>query len=73
MADIEYERELISFNSEKRMDSLALKGLQWNIAEQLKGSMGQDMKDVLSGNKKVELTFWTKLKFNINKFLRWFN
>lgn len=73
MADIEYERELISFNSEKRMDSLALKGLQWNIAEQLKGSMGQDMKDVLSGNKKVELTFWTKLKFNINKFLSWFN
>jgi len=73
MGDIEYERELISFNSEKRMDSLALKGLQWNIAEQLKGSMGQDMKDVLSGNKKVELTFWTKLKFNINKFLSWFN
>lgn len=69
----ELDRELTTYESEKRMDELALKGHQWNIAEQLKGSMGKDMDDVLSGKKKVEFTFWTKLKFKINNFLQWFN
>jgi len=55
------------------MDTLALKGHQWNIAEQLKGSMGKDMNEVLSGKKKVELTFWTKVKYSINNFLKFFN
>ena len=69
----EYTREVITFESEKRMDSLALKGLQNSIAEQLKGSMGKDMTNVLSGKKKVQLTFWTKIKHNMDKFLNWFN
>jgi len=73
MSNYEYERELTTYKSEKRMDELALKGHQWNIAEQLKGSMGKDMNDVLSGKKRVELTFWTKVKLNFNKFLSWFN
>lgn len=71
--DSEYNRELTTYESEKRMDALALKGLQWNIAEQLKGSMGQDMNDVLSGKKKVKLTFWRKLKYRIDNFLSMFN
>ena len=66
----EYEREVITYNSEKKMDELALKGHQWNIAEQLNGTMGKDMGDVLSGKKKVEFTFWTKVKFKINNFLK---
>jgi hypothetical protein len=69
----EYTKELITYESEKRMDALALKGVQSNIAEQLKGSMGKDMTDVLSGKKKVQLTFWTKIKYNFDKFLNWFN
>lgn len=69
----ELDRELTTYKSEKRMDTLALKGHQWNIAEQLKGSMGKDMEEVLSGKKKVEFTFWTKLKFKINNFLNLFN
>ena len=73
MSSYEYERELTTYKSEKKMDALALKGHQWNIAEQLKGSMGKDMNDVLSGKKIVELTFWTKLKFKINNFLSLFN
>ena len=73
MSNYEYERELTTYKSEKRMDELALKGHQWNIAEQLKGSMGKDMNDVLSGKKRVEPTFWTKVKLNFNKFLSWFN
>lgn len=71
--DSEYNREVTTYESEKRMDALALKGLQWNIAEQLKGSMGQDMNDVLSGKKKVKLTFWRKLKYRIDNFLSLFN
>jgi hypothetical protein len=55
------------------MDSLALKGHQWNIANQLNGSMGKDMNDILTGKKKVEFTFWTKVKYSINNFLKMFN
>lgn len=69
----EFERELVTYNSEKKMDKLALKGHQWNIAEQLNGTMGKDMNDVLSGKKRVEFTFWTKLRHNINNFLKIFN
>lgn len=71
--DREYERELTTLESEKRMDALALKGIQYNIAEQLKGSMGKDMNDVLSGKKSIKLTFWTKLKYKIDNFLNFFN
>jgi hypothetical protein len=73
MSNVEFERELISYESEKRMDSLALKGHQWNIANQLNGSMGKDMNDILTGKKKVEFTFWTKMKYAINNFLKMFN
>ena len=69
----EYDREVTTLESEKRMDALALKGLQHNIAEQLKGSMGKDMNDVLTGKKKVKLTFWAKLKYSIDNFLKMFN
>jgi len=71
--DSEYNREVTTYESEKRMDALALKGLQWNIAEQLNGSMGKDMHDVLTGKKKVELTFWQKFKHKIDCFLNLFN
>lgn len=71
--DSEYNREVTTYESEKRMDALALKGLQWNIAEQLNGSMGQDMNDVLSGKKQVKLSFWRKLKYSIDNFLSLFN
>ena len=69
----EYERELMTYNSEKKMDELALKGQQWNIAQQLQGAMGKDMNDVLSGKKKVKLTFWMKLKYSFDNFLRLFS
>jgi hypothetical protein len=55
------------------MDALALKGYQWNIAEQLNGAMGKDMNDVFSGKKKIKLTFWTRFKHRFNNFLRLFN
>lgn len=69
----EIQREIQTLRSEKKMDELALKGHQWSIAEQLNGAMGKDMNDVLSGKKKVEFTFWTKVKYEINNFLKIFN
>jgi hypothetical protein len=45
-------------------------------AELLKGEVGQDMKDVLSGKKKVKLSFKEKLyytfRFYKNKIKKWF-
>ena len=34
---------------------------------------GKDMNDVLSGKKRVEFTFWSKLRYKINNFLKMFN
>lgn len=65
----EIDRELQTMKSEKRMDELALKGHQWSISEKLNGSMGQDMMDVLEGKKKVEFSFWRKIKNEIDKML----
>ena len=66
--DNELQRELTTLESEKRMGEAAIKGQQWQLVQDLNGVMGKDMMDVLSGKKKVELTFWRKVKSNINKF-----
>ena len=66
-------REVTSLNSEKKMSALAIKGYQNSISEQLRGSMGQDMNDVLSGKKKVKLSFWQRVNYNIKVFLSHFN
>jgi len=69
----EYDREVMTYESEKRMDALALKGHQNAIAEQLNGAMGKDMNDVLYGRKRVEFTFLEKVRHFINNFLSLFN
>ncbi len=69
----EYDREVMTYESEKRMDALALKGHQNTIAEQLNGAMGKDMNDVLYGRKRVEFTFLEKVRHFINNFLSLFN
>jgi hypothetical protein len=65
----EMSREIQSLYSEKRMDRLALKGHQWTIAQQLNGSMGQDMKDVLEGKKQVKFSLWRRIKNSFDKLL----
>ena len=62
-------REIQTLESEKRMDKLALKGHQWTIAQQLNGSMGQDMKDVLDGKKQVKFSLWRRIKNSFDKLL----
>jgi hypothetical protein len=69
----ELDRELTSLKSEKRMSEMAVKGYQNEMAEKLKGAMGNDMMDVLSGKKFVKLTKWQKLRYKIDNFLNLFN
>lgn len=65
----ELNREIVSLESEKRMDELALKAHQNTIAAMLNGSMGEDMKEVLSGKKKVKFSFWRRIRNSFDKLL----
>lgn len=65
----ELNREIVSLNSERRMGELAIQGYQSSIARQLNGSMGEDMKEVLSGNRKVKFSLWRRIKNKIDKLL----
>ena len=67
--DSEIRREITSLNGEKKMSEMAVRGYQNSIAEQLRSSMGKDMDDVLEGRKKVEFTFWQKIRNGFNRLL----
>ena len=67
--DSNIERELRSLEGERRLGKMAIMGYQHSIAEQLKSSMGKDMNDVLSGNKKVRLPLWQRLKHKFDVLL----
>lgn len=67
--DSSIERELRSLEGERKMSEVAIRGYQHNIAEQLRSSMGEDIKEVLNGNKKVKLSFWQKIKHKFDVLL----
>lgn len=50
----EMDDELDRLRRERVGKEVAIRGQQSYYAELLKGSMGQDMKDVLSGKKKIK-------------------
>lgn len=64
--DIEYR----GLKSDQNMTRLAIKSQQQRMMEMLKGDMGKDIDDVLSGKKKVRPPFWTRVK---NWFKRLWN
>ena len=78
MSNIDYEltRETRGLKNDKIMTERAVEFERNRWAEMLKGSMGEDIKDVLSGKKKVRLTFNEvlnyKLKFYKNKIKKMF-
>ena len=78
MSSIDYEitRETRGLKNDKLMTERAVEFERNKWAEMLKGSMGEDIKDVLSGKKKVRLTFNEvinyKLKFYKNKIKKMF-
>lgn len=63
------ERELRSLKGERKMSEVALMGYQHQLAEQLNSGMGEDIKEVLSGNRKVKLSFWQKMKHKFDTLL----
>ena len=63
MSNAAIQRETTTLESEKKMSELALKAHQRALAEQLRGSMGEDINKTV---KKRKQTFWDK----IDKFLR---
>jgi hypothetical protein len=75
----EYEltREARGLKNDKIMTSRAVEFEKNRWADKLKGSVGKHIDDVLSGKKKVKLTFNEvinyKLKYYKNKVLKMFN
>lgn len=65
-------RESTTLMSERRMSDMALKGHQAMLSDMLNGSMGEDIDEVLSGRRKVKLTFWEKLRYKLDAFLKHF-
>jgi hypothetical protein len=58
MSNAAIQREATTLESEKKMSKLALKAHQRALAEQLRGSMGEDINKTVKKNK---LTFWDKV------------
>lgn len=66
MTDIVLNREKRALNNDKLMTKRALEFQQNLMANELLGSMGNDINDVLSGKVKVKLSFWEKMKYKVN-------
>ena len=66
MTDIVLNREKRALDNDKLMIKRALEFQQNLMANELLGSMGNDINDVLSGKVKVKLSFWEKMKYKVN-------
>ncbi len=77
MGDYELNRELRGLKNDKIMTERAVDSEKNRWAGLLKGEIGQDMKDVLSGKKKVKLSFKEKMNYRFkyykNKIKKFFN
>ena len=67
--NIELSRELRAYQGEKKLTKLAVTSEQQRMKELLLGSMGDDMKSVLNGEKRIEITKKKKKRFQL---LSWF-
>lgn len=63
---VELNREVKNLENDKKMSILAIKNEQEKMARMLRGSMGKDIDDVLSGKVKVKLSFFEKMKYKVN-------
>ena len=63
----ELDTELDRLRRERSGRAIAVKGQQTHYAELLKGGMGQEMKDVLSGKKKIKQPRKNKIIIFFNK------
>lgn len=69
MSNWELNRELKEINKERDIYSKELDNKRQHMADMLLGDMGKDIENVLSGNVKIKLTFWEKLKYKIRYYI----
>jgi hypothetical protein len=62
-------REYAQYKNERKMDELAIKGYQNQMAEKLRGSMGEDIKKSFESKKD---NTWTRFKKSFDNFLSMF-
>ena len=67
--NIELSRELRAYQGEKKLTKLAVTSEQQRMKELLLGAMGDDMKTVLNGEKRIEISNYKKKRFQL---LSWF-
>jgi len=66
---LEMSRQMRGLKGDKNMTQIAIKSTQDDMAVMLKGEMGEDMKAVLNGERKVDIEKSKVVKF---KLLTWF-
>lgn len=66
---IETNRELRELRNEKILREKVLKAEQEKMLNLLKGEMGNDMQEVLSGKKIVKLSRWERFKHKLNYYI----
>lgn len=70
------DEELDKLKKEKKSLEMSLDNRKQEIANMLMSEMGKDIDDVLSGRKKVKLSFFERMKYNfrfyIDKFFKMF-
>ena len=70
MNDIELNRELRELRNERRLNEQILRNHQENMKRMLRGDLGKDMQNVLSGKTKVKLSFFEKLKYKVDFYIK---
>lgn len=65
----ELNREYRELENEKKLYNRIIKSEQETFAKSLKGSIGKDMEEVLTGKKVVKLSLIETINYKIKKFL----
>ena len=66
MSNASLNREYAQYKNERKMDELAIKGYQNQIAEKLRGSMGEEIKEAFEPKKN---NAWIRFKKSFDNFL----
>ena len=68
MSDVLVKKELRGLESDRLMAKLAIENERDKYANLLRGNMGKDINDVLSGKVVVKLTAKEKFKYKLKSF-----
>lgn len=65
----ELNKELRGLKNDQKMSERNIAHQQENIANKLKGEMGKDMMDVITGKKKITISKLDRFKFSIKRII----